>query len=111
MPGIVSSAGMMLDSISDTGRPVIGEGVETTWRLDSWGLDLGRLPVISDLRNDYAASLVAWWCGMIPTMLKVEPLLRSQVKTPKWGDAASESLVSTIVTLDPEARTSNEGVL
>ena len=52
MPGIVSSAGMMLDSISDTGRPVIGEGVETTWRLDSWGLDLGRLPVISDLRNE-----------------------------------------------------------
>jgi len=44
----------------------------------------------------------AWWCGMIPTMLKVEPLLRSQVKTPKLGDAASERWVSTILTLDPE---------
>jgi hypothetical protein len=30
MIGIVSSAAMMLDPISDTGRPVIGEGVETT---------------------------------------------------------------------------------
>jgi putative DNA primase/helicase len=30
MIGIVSSAAMMLDPISDTGRPVIGKGVETT---------------------------------------------------------------------------------
>jgi hypothetical protein len=30
MIGIVSNAAMMLDSISDTGRLVIGEGVETT---------------------------------------------------------------------------------
>jgi hypothetical protein len=52
----------------------------------------------------------AWCCGMMPTMLNVDPCI-SQVRTPKWGDAASESLVSTIMKLDPETAISYEGVL
>ena len=52
----------------------------------------------------------AWCCGMMPTMLNVDQSCRSQVRTPKWGNAASESLVSTIVTLDPETAISYESV-
>ena len=44
-------------------------------------------------------------------MLNVDPLCKSQLTTPKFGDDASESFVSTTTTLDPETVISYDGVL
>jgi hypothetical protein len=65
----------------------------------------------ANVRAGPYAVAAAWCCGMMPTMLNVDPLCISQVRTPKWGDAASESLVSTIMMLDPDCTISCEGVL